>query len=105
MTGALPECRPGGCPFPSLARTALSAPWNGCTGGNMLNRRTLMVSGLSAAIAPSLVGVAYAQAGKPMLVYLGDETDAANKMWRSRSEPAFKKSDAFKKLDYRVVVA
>ena len=49
--------------------------------------------------------MAHAQAGKPMLVYLGDETDAANKFWRSRSEPAFTKSEAFKKLDYRVVVA
>lgn len=71
----------------------------------MFNRRSLMVGGLAAAAVPSLAGVAHAQAGKPMLVYLGDETDSANKFWRSRSEPAFKKSDAFAKLDYRVVVA
>ena len=64
-----------------------------------------MVGGLAAAALPSLAGVADAQSGKPTLVYLGDETDAANKFWRSRSEPAFKKSDAFTKLDYRVVVA
>ncbi len=71
----------------------------------MFNRRSLIAGSLAVVIAPSLAGVAHAQADKPMLVYLGDETDAANKFWRSRSEPAFKKSDAFNKLDYRIVVA
>ena len=69
----------------------------------MIDRRTLIMGGVALGTTSALIGIAHAQAGKPMLVYLGDETDGANKMWRSRSEPAFKKSEAFKKLDYRVV--
>ncbi len=69
----------------------------------MFNRRSLMVSGLALAAAPSVVGVAQAQAGKPMLVVLGNTSDAPHKMWRSRSESGFQKSDAFKKLDYRAI--
>ena len=69
----------------------------------MFNRRSLLIGGLAMIVAPSLVGVARAQASKPMLVFLGNGTDAAHKMWRSRSEPEFLKSDAAKKLDYKVV--
>ena len=69
----------------------------------MLNRRSVVFCGLALATAPSRAGVAWAQAGKPTLVFLGNEADAAGKFWRSRSEPAFLKSDAFKKLDYKVV--
>jgi hypothetical protein len=66
-------------------------------------RRSFTAGAVALATVPAAGGVAHAQAGKPMLVYLGDPNDGANKMWRNRSEPAFKKSDAFKKLDYRVV--
>ncbi len=69
----------------------------------MFNRRSLIVRSLVVAAASSLAGVARAQAGKPMLVFLGNAVDGTHKMWRSRSEGAFQKSDAFKKLDYRVV--
>ena len=71
----------------------------------MFNRRSLLVGGLAMAAAPSLVNLAQAQASKPMLVFLGNGVDAAHKFWQSRSEPEFLKSDAFKKLDYRVVFA
>lgn len=69
----------------------------------MFNRRSVMLGSLVLASAPSLAGVAWSQADKPTLVFLGNEADAACKFWRSRSEPAFLKSDAFKKLDYKVV--
>lgn len=69
----------------------------------MLSRRFVMAGGLAAAAAPSLMGVAHAQAGKPILVVLGNTVDASHKLWRSRSEPEFLKSDAFKKLDYTAI--
>jgi hypothetical protein len=39
----------------------------------MFNRRSLMVGGLAMAAAPSLTGVAQAQAGRPTLVFVGHE--------------------------------
>lgn len=39
----------------------------------MLNRRSLMAGGLGMAAAPSLARVANAQAGRPMLVFVGHE--------------------------------
>jgi len=68
----------------------------------MLNRRSLVMGGVAVVAAPSL---ARAQAGKPVLVFLGADGDAATKAWRSRSESAFLKSDAVKKLDYKVIMA
>jgi len=72
-------------------------------GDNMLNRRMLFVGGLTVAAAPSLIGVAGAQAGKPMLVALGNTEDGPHKRWRRDGEGPFQKSEAFKKLDYRAV--
>jgi hypothetical protein len=39
----------------------------------MFNRRSLMVGGLVMATAPSLTGIARAQSGRPMLVFVGHE--------------------------------
>jgi hypothetical protein len=39
----------------------------------MFNRRSVLVSGLSMAAAPSLARIAQAQSGKPMLVFVGHE--------------------------------
>jgi hypothetical protein len=39
----------------------------------MFNRRSLMVGGLAMATAPSLAGIAQAQSGQPMLVFVGHE--------------------------------
>jgi hypothetical protein len=39
----------------------------------MFNRRSMMVGGLVMATAPSLTRIAHAQAGKPMLVFVGHE--------------------------------
>ena len=39
----------------------------------MFNRRSLMKGGLAMAAATSLTGVALAQSGKPMLVFVGHE--------------------------------
>jgi hypothetical protein len=39
----------------------------------MFNRRSVMAGGLAMAAAPSLAGIAQAQAGKPMLVFVGHE--------------------------------
>jgi hypothetical protein len=69
----------------------------------MFNRRSVVMAGVALAAAPSLASVAQAQAGKPMLVFLGNAEDGPHKRWRSQAEPAFQKSDAFRKLDYRVV--
>ena len=70
----------------------------------MFSRRSFTMGSLAVAAASLPSAAARAQAGKPILVYLGDEADGANKMWRSRSEAPFKKTEAFGKLDYRVVV-
>jgi len=39
----------------------------------MFNRRSVMVAGLAIAAAPSLVRIAHAQSGQPMLVFVGHE--------------------------------
>jgi hypothetical protein len=39
----------------------------------MFNRRSLMMGGLVMATAPSLAGIAQAQSGRPMLVFVGHE--------------------------------
>jgi hypothetical protein len=39
----------------------------------MVNRRSVMVGGLAMAAAPSLIRIAQAQSGKPMLVFVGHE--------------------------------
>jgi hypothetical protein len=62
-----------------------------------------MQGGLAVTAAPSLINTARAQTGKPMLVFLGNAEDEAHKRWRRQSEQPFQKSDAFQKLDYRVV--
>ena len=69
----------------------------------MFNRRHLVTTGLALAVTPSLAGLAKGQTAKPMLVFVGNETCGACKFWRARAEPEFLKSDAFRKLDYRVV--
>ena len=39
----------------------------------MFNRRSLMVGGLATVAASSVTGIAQAQYGKPMLVFVGNE--------------------------------
>jgi hypothetical protein len=39
----------------------------------MFNRRSVMAGGLAMAAASSLAGIAHAQAGKPVLVFVGHE--------------------------------
>ena len=39
----------------------------------MFNRRSLMAGGLAMAAAPSWIGIAQAQSGRPMLVFVGHE--------------------------------
>ena len=39
----------------------------------MVKRRSLMAGGLAMAAAPSLTGIAQADSGKPMLVFVGHE--------------------------------
>lgn len=69
----------------------------------MLNRRSLTLTGLALAAMPSLARVAEAGAGRPLVVFLGNDQCTFCKLWEARSEPAFKQSAAFKKLDFRVV--
>ena len=71
----------------------------------MFDRRSLMTGGLATAVAASIAGVATAQAGRPMLVFVGDQTSEDCKVWRTQWEPLFVASAAYKKLDYRVVNA
>lgn len=67
----------------------------------MFSRRFL-IAGL--AVTPSLIGSAQAQTkAAPTLVFAGHEGSPACKLWRSRAEPEFIKSAAFKKLDYWAV--
>ena len=68
----------------------------------MLNRRSLTIGGLASAAA-TLAGAAEAQAGRPMLVFVGDETSEDCKVWRTQWEPLFVASPVYKKLDYRVI--
>jgi len=69
----------------------------------MIDRRTLMAAGLALATTSSLARIATAQAGRPMLVFVGDQTSEACKVWRTQWEPLFVASPVYKKLDYRVI--
>ncbi len=74
----------------------------------MLTRRSLVVGGAALAVPSLPARAAHAQAAgtqaaKPMLVFAGDETSPACKVWRTQWEPMFKQSPTFQKLDYRVV--
>lgn len=66
----------------------------------MLNRRSLVIA---AAVVPLLAHAASAQAGKPLVVFLGNDQCSFCKIWRAQYEPAFLASPAFKKVDYKVV--
>jgi len=68
----------------------------------MLNRRAIALSALAVPIAAAPFGLR-AQAAKPMVVFLGNDQCGFCKIWRAQAEPDFTSSDAFKKLDYRVV--
>jgi hypothetical protein len=60
--------------FIAVLGSRILGPWNGSTGAiDMFNRRSLMVGGLAMATAPSLTGIAQAQSGQPMLVFVGHE--------------------------------
>jgi hypothetical protein len=59
--------------------------------------------GAAASAMVSVARVATAQAGRPMLVFVGDQTSAACKVWRTQWEPLFVASPVYKKLDYRVI--
>ncbi|WP_296347074.1 hypothetical protein [Reyranella sp.] len=70
----------------------------------MLKRRKLVAGGVMLAALPSFARVASAQAaGKPILIFAGDETSEACKVWRTQWEPLFKQAPVFQKVDYRVV--
>ena len=65
----------------------------------MMNRRILLAGGLTLAST----GIARAQAGRPMVVLLGDQASLECKTWRAQWEPLFVKSDGYKKLDFRAI--
>ena len=69
----------------------------------MLDRRSFVLGGVAVAATSSMVRVATAQAGRPMLVFVGDQTSEACKVWRTQWEPLFVASPVYKKLDYRVI--
>ena len=69
----------------------------------MPSRRSLMISGMASAAAASLARAAEAQAGRPMLVFVGDQASEDCKVWRTQWEPLFVASPVYKKLDYRVI--
>ena len=69
-----------------------------------MKRRNLLAGGAALAVVPGFVRAATAQTTtKPMLIFAGDETSEACKVWRTQWEPLFRQSPAFQKLDYRVV--
>jgi hypothetical protein len=69
----------------------------------MMRRRLATIGGLAMMVAPSLPRAGLAQGGRPMLVFVGHELWGGCKIWRAQYEPSFLKSEAFRKLDYRVV--
>lgn len=71
----------------------------------MFGRRLLMVTGAAAAAMPAATREAVAQTARPLLVFVGDQTSEACKIWRTHWEPLFLASAAYKKLDYRVINA
>jgi hypothetical protein len=68
--------------------------------GRMLTRRSVALGALA---SPLLARIAFADAAKPLVVFLGNDQCGFCKMWRAQSEPGFKASEAFKKVEYRVV--
>lgn len=68
-----------------------------------MDRRNLLSGGAVLLTAATLVRAAAAQGTKPVLIFAGDETSEACKVWRTQWEPMFRQSAAFQKLDYRVV--
>lgn len=68
----------------------------------MLKRRSVTIGSMATAAA-TLAGAAGAQAGRPMLVFVGDQTSEDCKVWRTQWEPLFVASPVYKKLDYRVI--
>lgn len=69
----------------------------------MLKRRSLVVGSGTIAAMVVFGRAADAQARKPMLIFVGDESSEASKIWRKQWEPQFQQSPVFQKLDYRVV--
>jgi hypothetical protein len=69
----------------------------------MFGRRSLIRAGMASVAAAGLAGTAAAQTDRPMLVFVGDQISEACKIWRTKWEPLFVASAAYKKLDYRVV--
>lgn len=68
----------------------------------MLKRRSVTIGGM-ATVAAMLAGAVEAQAGRPMLVFVGDQTSEDCKVWRNQWEPLFVASPVYTKLDYRVI--
>ena len=59
----------------------------------MFKRRSVIAGGLSLVAAPMVARTAAAQGGKkPILVFAGDETSEASKVWRTQWEPLFKQA-------------
>jgi hypothetical protein len=70
----------------------------------MFKRRGVIAGGLSLAAMAGLMRTASAQGTmKPLLIFAGDETSEACKVWRTQWEPLFKQAPVFQKVDYRVV--
>lgn len=70
----------------------------------MFKRRSVMAGGLSLAASTVFSRGASAQGTKkPLLIFAGDETSEACKVWRTQWEPLFKQAPVFQKVDYRVV--
>ncbi len=71
----------------------------------MINRRFLMAGGLAMAAAPSAARLARAQtpATRPMLVFMGHQASEECKTWRTKWEPIFVGTPAYKKMDYRAI--
>lgn len=74
----------------------------------MFNRRFLMAGGLAMAAAPAMAQTpaptpAPAKASRPLLVFMGYETSEECKTWRTKWEPIFIGTPAYKKMDYRAI--
>jgi hypothetical protein len=69
----------------------------------MLNRRSLMAMGVAMVAAPLVSRLANAQSGRLTLYFLGEQASEECKTWRTQWEPLFVASDAYKKMDYRVI--
>jgi len=68
-------------------------------GIHMIRRRIVVAGGLALAATAT----ARAQAGRPMVVFLGDQASQECKTWRIQWEPLFVASDAYKKADFRAI--